>query len=254
MMKEQALDCLAITKSWLCNNISDAEIDIPGYIAHRKDRQERSGGGVALYVRDSIQASRMTDLEVVELEVIWLQLNLLKRNHLVACVYRPPNSTPAFHQLFEEIIQKATTYCTPLIIMGDVNMNYLEQDNWNVSKLIESTGNLQLYQMVPQPTRITASTSTLIDLIFVNSLISKITKSVKVIDIGYSDHSLVTLATAMPVTRLGRTSCVESRSYKHLNVDKLRGDMDSIPWGICDIFDDIEDLGYLKEISSVSYG
>ena len=48
-------DIIAIVESWLCPDISDNEIRIPGYYLFRQDRN-RHGGGIVLYVRDHLTA------------------------------------------------------------------------------------------------------------------------------------------------------------------------------------------------------
>ena len=44
-----------ITESWLNSDISDAEIDIPGYSIYRSDRCNRSRGGVITYLRSDLR-------------------------------------------------------------------------------------------------------------------------------------------------------------------------------------------------------
>ena len=88
-MEGKALDVLALTETWLCDSISKIEVDIPGCVLYCKKRQERNGGGMVMYVCDSLQATVRVDLESPDLEVLWLQLRLMNKNCLVACVYRP---------------------------------------------------------------------------------------------------------------------------------------------------------------------
>ena len=45
-----------ITKPWANTNITDVELGLTGYIMFRRDRIGRRGGGVILYVKESIQA------------------------------------------------------------------------------------------------------------------------------------------------------------------------------------------------------
>ena len=47
---------IGITESWATPNISDAELGMTGYVMFRKDRLGRRGGGVILYIKESIQA------------------------------------------------------------------------------------------------------------------------------------------------------------------------------------------------------
>ena len=47
---------IGITESWDNTDISDAELGLTGYVMFRRDRIVRRGGGVMLYVKESIQA------------------------------------------------------------------------------------------------------------------------------------------------------------------------------------------------------
>ena len=47
---------IGITESWANIDISDAELGLTGYVMFRRDRIGRRGGGVILYVKESIQA------------------------------------------------------------------------------------------------------------------------------------------------------------------------------------------------------
>ena len=49
-------DILGITESWAHKDMVDAEQMLLGYVMLRKDRQERRGDGVIVYIKDSIQA------------------------------------------------------------------------------------------------------------------------------------------------------------------------------------------------------
>ena len=43
-----------ITESWANKDIADAELGLAGYIIFRRDRIGRRGGGVTLYIKESI--------------------------------------------------------------------------------------------------------------------------------------------------------------------------------------------------------
>ena len=47
---------IGITESWANNDITDAELGLEGYAMFRKDRMGRRGGGVLLYIKDTIPA------------------------------------------------------------------------------------------------------------------------------------------------------------------------------------------------------
>ena len=47
---------ICITESWATTDISDAELGMTGCVMFRKDRIGIRGGGVNLYIKESIQA------------------------------------------------------------------------------------------------------------------------------------------------------------------------------------------------------
>ena len=47
---------IGITESRANNDITNAELGLEGYVMFRKDRIGRRGGGVSLYIRDTIPA------------------------------------------------------------------------------------------------------------------------------------------------------------------------------------------------------
>ena len=49
-------DIIGITESWANNDIIDAELGLEGYVMFRKDRMGRRGGGVLLYIKETIPA------------------------------------------------------------------------------------------------------------------------------------------------------------------------------------------------------
>ena len=50
---------IGITESWANKGIVDAELALIGYVMFRKDRREKRGGGVILYIKESIEAYKI---------------------------------------------------------------------------------------------------------------------------------------------------------------------------------------------------
>ena len=65
---------LAINETHLDSSIQNGETSIPGYTLERKDRN-RSGGGMALDVQDSINFKRLNDLPEAHMELISIQVS-----------------------------------------------------------------------------------------------------------------------------------------------------------------------------------
>ena len=81
------LDILILTETFCFSKVPDSLYHARGYQVHRKDRSGKTGGGVLAFVEGSIQIKRRTNLEVTELEALWLEVCPL----LTAGVYRSPS-------------------------------------------------------------------------------------------------------------------------------------------------------------------
>ena len=56
IMVDDIKPLIGITESWANNDITNAELGLEGYVMFRKDRIGRRGGGVLLYIKDTIPA------------------------------------------------------------------------------------------------------------------------------------------------------------------------------------------------------
>ena len=61
-MNLKCTDILAVNETGLDDIISSGEVIVPGYALERNDRN-RDGGGVALYIRNTINYERLFDFE-----------------------------------------------------------------------------------------------------------------------------------------------------------------------------------------------
>ena len=78
-----------ITESWANKDIVDAELALTGYVMFRKDRRERRGGGVMLYIKESIQAYEITlKSETNCEEAIWCNIVTKNSTLTIGVVYR----------------------------------------------------------------------------------------------------------------------------------------------------------------------
>ena len=56
MVDEIRPHIIGITESWANNDITDADLGLEGYVMSRKDIMGRRGGGVLLYIKETIPA------------------------------------------------------------------------------------------------------------------------------------------------------------------------------------------------------
>ena len=83
---------IGITESWANTDITDAELGLTGYVMFRRDRIERRGGSVILYVKESIQADEIKlEREADYDEAVWCKIVSGNSKLTTGLVYISPN-------------------------------------------------------------------------------------------------------------------------------------------------------------------
>ncbi len=94
---------LVFTESWLSPDIPSEKVLIPNF-SHpfRNDRVGGIGGGVIIYVRNTLTAKERPDILVNNLEAVWIELQCNRRKLLIGGIYRPPDANNCYWNLLEE--------------------------------------------------------------------------------------------------------------------------------------------------------
>ena len=124
---------IGITESWANNDITDAELGLEDYAMFRKVRMGRRGGGVLLYIKDTIPAYEVQLQEEADCnEAIWCKLVTAHTKVTLGVVYRCPNVTKQNNEKkYNAISEVSKGDC---IIMGDFNHGNIKWDS------LQSTG------------------------------------------------------------------------------------------------------------------
>ena len=83
---------LCITESWANTDMTYAQLGLEGYVMFSKDRMGRMGGGVLLYIKETIPAYEVQE-EADCVEAIWCKLVTGHTTVTIGVVYRCPNIT-----------------------------------------------------------------------------------------------------------------------------------------------------------------
>ena len=120
---------------------------------------------------------------------MWVDILLPKSKPiLVGICYRPPDQSN-FVDLFEELCSSCADFSkTETIILGEFNIDMQKKDNSGTKALLNFSRLFDLHQMIDKPTRVCATSQSVIDLIFVSDP-SRILSS-DVAEYGLSDHSI----------------------------------------------------------------
>ena len=163
-------DIISLTETWLNDSISNEDLTFNEFqIPFRRDRVGDSHGGVIVYVKRDIPCKRRIDLEIINVECIWVEISLHNKTVLIGTFYRPPNASPIVLSDIENSIGLASdTGIAEIVVMGDFNLNMLNQHTQTKIKDICQTFNLA--QIINEPTHYTETSSSIIDLILVRNV------------------------------------------------------------------------------------
>ena len=200
---------LAVGETWLDESVLDSEIDIDGYSVLRRDRN-RHGGGVMFYVCDNVSYKHVS-ITTEEVENIWLSLVVNKKSYLIGNIYRPPSSHSDYFDNMLDLIEQATNISENVIVVGDLNYDCSAGLSINPLQYIESM--FEMKQLVTSPTRITTTSSTLIDVILSN--VPDHHETTTVLPVCLSDHfPVVTILRSQEKIAVTH-KVVQFRDYKH---------------------------------------
>ena len=169
---DTSFSVLGITETWLNNNEKLLPIHgLSGYNFVGKGRRNRPGGGVGLFIKDTLKYKIRDDLNVfvdsVELFCIELYSD---SNVIIGVLYRPPGQPIlAFKDSVETILFKIANERKSCFMMGDFNINHCNQDDTNSKDFIQYMNSYAFFPVISKPTRVTTESSSLLDNIFVNN-------------------------------------------------------------------------------------
>ena len=111
---------IVLCETWLDSSIRPCEVAIPGYQIFRRDR-DRHGGGVALYILESIATRKVTRVDLYEL----LSLEVASKSGLllIVVVYRPPSSDQDLSGLNDALCSLNLTKYSKVLILWDSNVD-----------------------------------------------------------------------------------------------------------------------------------
>ena len=167
---------------------NDEFYKVPGYIWLTTEKMTLVVGLVS-FSKNGLNYKLRDDLQNSHILSIWIEIFVFKTKAiLVGCYYRPRESLMFFSndpdQLIKEQSETVNGLDKELIIMGDVNINYLS----NVTNIYvkRAFNNLGLFKMAET---ITEESFTSIDLIFTNKAVN--VTNVSSFSLSFIDHDMI---------------------------------------------------------------
>lgn len=178
--------CIIVSETWFDINTFTPNYFINGYKLLCNSRYDRSGGGVAIYIKDQFETEVM-DISLSGSEALLVRIGESGRDVCsVLSVYRSPSgSLPAFLQDLAGVL---STLPSKSLVVGDVNIdqnfeNDLDMQSIHYFNILNEHG---FYNVIQSPTRISNTKSSLLDHMLMNNSFGFVRSST--IDFDLSDH------------------------------------------------------------------
>ena len=233
LQRFRGIDVLTLSETHIESDDEHGAIyDIPGYSFVSRPRKAGKGGGVGAYISNDVTWDRREDLEVREIESVWIEI-WPSRQHskgiLIATIYRPPDTSKFLHKdfntLFSSMMTNASGESKEMIVLGDMNVNFLVPgDNKDLKSIFDLFG---LKQVIEKPTRITETTRTLIDVVLTNAPANITDTDVIATSIG--DHDMPSCVRKINNGHFN-PRLITCRDYKTYNAENMKSDLKKVDW------------------------
>ena len=223
-------DIIALTETWLdmSGKVFNTEVQIDGYTLFHKDRDHRKGGGVALYVRDTLQCCLNDKIKTDgKTETLWVDIKDGSQTVVMGVVYRPPNTTNDSNTALWQEIDKAGRY-SQVCVVGDFNFRNIDwglmTGNSEAEDFLTVIQDNFLKQVVLEPTR----GNNILDLILTNREDS-ITQVEIGGQLGNNDHREIRYKLKWEDTYSSKNT-VKIPDFRRANFEGLRLYLQGVDW------------------------
>ena len=177
-----------LSETRLKKEISNTELNIPGYSIIRRDPIIHKETGLAIYIHNSVNFRHVPHLEQHHIESVWLEVCLKNSPPvLIGFCYRNPSERSDWKERFTAMMDAVCMEAKEILLLGDLNIDLLRQN----APWINLINMYHLRQVITRPTRVTANSESLIDHIYVSDMNNVIEHCVPVS--ACSDHYPVCL-------------------------------------------------------------
>ncbi len=158
-------DILCFTETHLTDHIQTNSLLLKGYgPPYRKDKSAHSGG-ILVYVAEHLLSERIPNLETFWDECLWVKINIKHNTYFICTIYRPPSSPVEFWEMLNRNIETVIETSNNIILLGDINEDQMNEHNHKLKDILVLNS---LKNVITSPTRVTETSSTLIDPIIVD--------------------------------------------------------------------------------------
>ena len=229
---------ICLSETWLTPDNADlATID--GYDHESRVRLHKTGGGVSVFISNTLKHIVRGELSAIEphIECIFVEIDKgslsADRNVIVGCIYRPPKASIVdFNESLKITLDTISKENKFLYLTGDFNIDLLSTSQNTYTPASEFTELLFSYSVFPtinKPTRITSSSATIIDNVFVNNLHNQVITS-GIIASDVSDHCPIFCSTPFSIRNNDSDKYISKRTFNDNSRARFSNMLEQIDW------------------------
>lgn len=238
--KQLGADFVALSEAG--KNLNLSELGIDGYHAPLYTTVHQHGRGLLLYIKEDIPFKVRTDL-TPDLEMCWVEIVVSRKRLLLGSGYRSPcnemqlnSSIDNFNSKLKAGLDKAVSEKRYDVIAytGDFNSRStlfypLDRDTYAGNALYNTNSQLGFEQLIHEPTRITTTSKTCIDLAFTNTP-GFVYSSEVLPPVGGSDHCATLLIFDLDTLVPGTASNKKTWKYSDCDINVLNTSIAEVDW------------------------
>ena len=176
-------DIIALTETWFS---SDTICKFDGYVGYHVYRENRRGGGVSIYIRDSIAVTPISEWSFVSncVEINTVDVLLDNVKYRIIGIYRPPDGSILEMLESIDVFFNAVRSLKNVVVLGDLNVDIVNPSAHEVDCL-DFFLSSAFSPLISVPTHVTDGNARCIDHIWYNG---RRKANAGVFDISITDH------------------------------------------------------------------
>lgn len=131
------VDIVIASETWMKSYHSDRSVSLNGFEIVRNDRYAKRSGGVALYIRESLNYKVIKMSDKISSEFLFIEVIFPDSKLLVGAYYKAPNVREL--DVLEDVLLELTVSYDDVLLLGDFNENLLGVTSGNCASCVNHT-------------------------------------------------------------------------------------------------------------------
>ena len=227
---------ICITETWCSDNsMNYNRFKLPQHKSIHQVRRTGKGGGIAVFLHESLTFNVRHDLSVnnANIEALCVEIiNKKSKNILINTQYRlPAGNLSEFEVYLNTFLAKSKTTDKTCFLVGDLNLNLIDyQSNAKVRDFVNLIFQHSLVPIVNKPTRVTENNATLIDYIITNSFMDQ-ENLTGILKADISDHfPIFTISVKHRLDSSDKKVTIRKRIINADSIEEFRDILSEVCW------------------------